>query len=127
MSGARANILPAPTQMAARMFNVEALGQAPTRYVFRLDPIVVDGVQYSSREYAQLTLPPGATTADPVKLVVQALRGQIAVTVTAPNRMFKSTYRSCHPSAEWARTFCKNGQRSSQIEQSVRGQTPDRG
>jgi hypothetical protein len=72
------------------MFNIEALGQSSTSYIFRLDPIVVDGVQYSSREYARLTLPPGASAAEPVKLFVQASRGQIAATVTAPNRTLQN-------------------------------------
>ena len=81
----------APTDANGRaMFNIEALGQSPTSYVFRLDPTVVDGVQYSSREYARLTLPPGASTAEPVKLLVQASRGQIVATVTAPNRTIQN-------------------------------------
>jgi len=73
------------------LFNVEALGQASTRYVFRLDPIVIDGVQYASREPAQLTLPPGASTAEPVKLIVQSLRGQINATVTAQNHTLQNS------------------------------------
>ncbi len=59
------------------LLEVEALGQAPTHYVFQVEPAVVDGVRYTSRESVQLTVPPGATDAGPITLRVASERGQI--------------------------------------------------
>lgn len=54
---------------------VEALSQATTHYVFRVDPTVVDGVLYQGVNTAEVTLPPGATTAGPITLAVSAHMG----------------------------------------------------
>jgi hypothetical protein len=62
---------------------VEALSQAPTHYVFRVDPTIVDGVLYRGIESVEITLPPGATSAQPVTLQLVASKGQIDGTLSA--------------------------------------------
>lgn len=57
---------------------VEALSQAPTEYVFRVEPNVADGVLYESIESIDLTLPPGATSAPLITLEVSAQTGKIS-------------------------------------------------
>jgi hypothetical protein len=59
------------------MVRVEALSEAPTRYLFQVAPAIVDGVLYTGIEPVRVTLPPGATTAQPVTLKVRAQTGQI--------------------------------------------------
>jgi hypothetical protein len=56
---------------------VEALSEAPTKYLFQVAPAIVDGVRYTSIEPVEVTLPPGAITAPPVTLKVRAQTGQI--------------------------------------------------
>lgn len=60
---------------------VEALAEAPTRYVLQVEPTVVDGVLYASVEPVELVLPPGATSASPVTLKVRSRMGEIAGTL----------------------------------------------
>jgi hypothetical protein len=57
---------------------VEALSEAPTHYIFQVEPIVVDGILYQSVEPVEETLPPGATTAGQITLQVSTSRGQIS-------------------------------------------------
>ena len=57
---------------------VEALGQAPTRYVLNVPPVIVDGVLYASVESKQVVLQPGQAQSEPVTLLVRARRGQIS-------------------------------------------------
>jgi hypothetical protein len=56
---------------------VEALAEAPTHYILRIEPSVVGGVLYQSVDTAEVTLPPGATTISPVTLHVSSQRGQV--------------------------------------------------
>ncbi|HSM55641.1 MAG TPA: carboxypeptidase regulatory-like domain-containing protein [Candidatus Sulfomarinibacteraceae bacterium] len=57
---------------------VEALSQAPTEYVFRVEPTVVDGVLYEGLAPETVRLPPGAESAPPITLAVTSRRGSIA-------------------------------------------------
>ncbi|MEW6717355.1 MAG: carboxypeptidase-like regulatory domain-containing protein [Chloroflexota bacterium] len=57
---------------------VEALAEAPTTYVFRVDPVIVDGVIYESIDTVEVTLPPGATTTSPITLTVTSKVGEIS-------------------------------------------------
>ncbi len=66
------------------LLHLEALAQAPTRYVVHIQPIVLNGVFYENREPVQVILPPGATRADPVTLSVESKRGQIQGAVDVP-------------------------------------------
>lgn len=61
---------------------VEALAEAPTRYLFQVEPTVVDGVLYESIEPVELVLPPGTTSASPLTLKVRTRRGEIAGTLS---------------------------------------------
>ena len=45
----------------AAQVRVEALSQAPTHYVLRVEPTVVDGVLFESVAPVSVTVPPGAT------------------------------------------------------------------
>ena len=68
--------------------NVEVLSEASTKYMFRVEPSVVDGVLYRSVKDVEVTLPPGATSAPMVTLQVRGqtgkLSGSIKGTLTAP-------------------------------------------
>lgn len=68
------------------LFNIERLAEAPTRYVFRLDPTIINGTQYFSRTPAQLTLTPTTSINEPVKLMIETRRGQINVMLNAQNK-----------------------------------------
>lgn len=57
---------------------VEALSQSPTEYVFKIDPTVVDGVLYEGVEPVTVELSPGATTAPPITLSVNAYTGAVS-------------------------------------------------
>jgi hypothetical protein len=59
----------------------EVLSQAPTQYVFNVDPSVVDGVLYEGVEPVEFTLPANATSAPLVTLRAHGKRGQISGTV----------------------------------------------
>ncbi len=61
---------------------IEALTQAPTRYLFDVVPAVVDGVYYQAGAPVELVLPPGATSAGTISLTVRAQLGQISGRVT---------------------------------------------
>ncbi len=61
----------------AMVSKVEALAQAPTRYVFRVEPSVVDGWLYESMESVSVELPPAATSAPEITLKVRKQLGQI--------------------------------------------------
>ncbi|MFW6069884.1 MAG: carboxypeptidase-like regulatory domain-containing protein [bacterium] len=56
---------------------VEALSQAPTEYVFRVEPSVVDGVLYEGLAPETVRLPPGAESVPPITLAVTSRRGSI--------------------------------------------------
>jgi hypothetical protein len=56
---------------------VEALALSPTRYVFSIEPTIVDGVLYESIDSVEVILPPDATSALPVMLRVQARNGLV--------------------------------------------------
>ncbi len=76
------------------LLHIEALAQAPTRYLFSIEPIVFDGVLYSSREALQVTLPPGATSVAPIVLMVDSRRGQITGTVSGDRVAQSMTVRA---------------------------------
>ena len=57
---------------------VEALSQSPTEYLFTVEPTVVDGILYEGIESVAVTLPPGATSAPPITLTVNAYTGTIS-------------------------------------------------
>jgi len=57
---------------------VEALSQSPTEYIFKIDPTVVDGILYEGIEPVAVELPPGATTAPPITLTVNAYTGAVS-------------------------------------------------
>jgi len=61
---------------------VEALSQSPTRYVFRVESAVVNGVRYEGTTAVEVTLPPGTTSAPPVTLSVRKRMGYLSGTVT---------------------------------------------
>ncbi|MBI5650041.1 MAG: carboxypeptidase regulatory-like domain-containing protein [Chloroflexi bacterium] len=56
---------------------VETLSQAPTHYVVRVEPSVVNGVLFESIEPITVTLAPGATAHAPITLRVQSRVGEI--------------------------------------------------
>lgn len=58
--------------------SVEALGQAPTTYLFRVDPTLVDGVLYEGADSARVVLPPGARSAPSITLTATGRRGTIS-------------------------------------------------
>jgi hypothetical protein len=57
--------------------SVEALGMAPTEYLLRVEPTVVDGVLYEGIDEARVELAPGTTTGPAVTLHVRARMGRI--------------------------------------------------
>jgi hypothetical protein len=57
--------------------NVEALSEASTKHVFRVEPSVVDGVLYTSVKDVEITLPAGATSAPLVTLQVRGQTGKL--------------------------------------------------
>jgi len=66
---------------------VEALSLASTHYMFRVEPIIVDGVLYESIAPVNVSLPPGATSASPIELKVRARRGQVDGTFVSSGDM----------------------------------------
>jgi len=65
------------------LIRAEALAEAPTDYVFRVEPTVVDGVLYEGVTTAELTLTPGETAVSlPLTLTVKVHTGQLAGTVS---------------------------------------------
>lgn len=64
---------------------VEALTDAPTHYLFQVEPMVVDGILYESVQPVEVTLPPGAVSAAPVTLQVSSSLGQISGRVSGLN------------------------------------------
>ncbi|MAT98643.1 MAG: hypothetical protein CL608_15985 [Anaerolineaceae bacterium] len=65
------------------LVRAEALAEAPTNYVFRVEPTVVDGVLYEGITTAELTLAPGETSVStPLTLTVQAHAGQVSGTIS---------------------------------------------
>jgi WD40 repeat protein len=64
---------------------VETLSHAPTHYMFRVEPVVVDGILYESAEPVEVTLPPGATSAPPITLHIRATKGQLSGQLTSPS------------------------------------------
>jgi len=63
--------------------SVEALADVPTHYIFKVEPMVVDGVLYESENPVEVILPPGATTSAQVTLQVSASLGQISGSVSS--------------------------------------------
>lgn len=59
------------------LIRVEALAESPTEHSFRVAPTIVDGVLYKGVNAAPLTLPPGASQADPIELRVRAYTGEV--------------------------------------------------
>jgi hypothetical protein len=47
---------------------VEALAEAPTRYIFQVLPTIIDGVLYQGVESREMIIPPGATSAEQITL-----------------------------------------------------------
>jgi hypothetical protein len=68
----------------ANLTKVEALSQAPTHYVFRVEPSVVDGIVYESVASVDVVLPPGATLAPQITLRVRGRTGEIRGETHAP-------------------------------------------
>jgi hypothetical protein len=67
---------------------LEALAQAPTTYHLKVEPQVVDGVLFSGKAAAELTLLPGETDLAEVVLPVQARLGRIAGQLSLPGGVF---------------------------------------
>ena len=60
------------------LIRTEALAEAPTDHVFRVEPTVVDGVLYEGVTTAELTLAPGETAVStPLTLTVKAHTGEV--------------------------------------------------
>jgi hypothetical protein len=64
---------------------VEALAQAPTRYVIRVAPGVREGMMVEATTSAELVLPPGSTSAPPVVLEVRLRSGVITGRALEPD------------------------------------------
>lgn len=56
---------------------VEALAEAPTRYIFQVEPTLVNGVLYSGIDPVEIILPAGATSTAQVSLPVKVQTGRI--------------------------------------------------
>ena len=82
---------------------VEALAQAPTHYIFSVEPTVVDGVLYQSIEPIELTLPPGVTSAPMVTLQVRGQSWKIGWKHYKQTRL--AGFCSRDPIAEWKKIF----------------------
>jgi hypothetical protein len=67
----------ASDDLGIALLNIEALGEAPTKHIIQVEPIVVDGVFYQGTEAVELILPPGASSADLITLMVTAEKGRI--------------------------------------------------
>jgi hypothetical protein len=67
------------------VLEVEALSQSPTRYIFRVEPIIIDGISYEGIEPVEVILPPGATSSPLVILSVRTLAGEINGLITGPD------------------------------------------
>jgi hypothetical protein len=61
---------------------VETLAYAPTHYLVRVEPVIVDGALYESTTPVEVDLAPGATTAPPITLEVRRTLGQINGSLT---------------------------------------------
>ncbi|MCB9420035.1 MAG: carboxypeptidase regulatory-like domain-containing protein [Ardenticatenaceae bacterium] len=73
----------ASNEQGQALIRAEMLTAAPTDYVFRVEPTVVDGVLYEGVTTADLTLLPGETAVTtPLILTVKAHTGQIAGTIS---------------------------------------------
>lgn len=57
---------------------VEALSQAPTTYVLKISPTIVNGTLYEGIEPVEVSLEPGAIGHAPIELKVTAQQGQIS-------------------------------------------------
>lgn len=57
--------------------SAEALSQAHTRYIFQVEPIILDGVLYEGIESIEVVFPPGAKSSDPITLMVRSRMGAI--------------------------------------------------
>ncbi len=64
---------------------LEKLGQAPTHYVFRVKPTLIDGRLYTGAESREMALPPGPSQIEAITLHVRSQRGEIRGTL-AGNR-----------------------------------------
>jgi hypothetical protein len=64
---------------------LEVLSQAETRYVFRVEPAIIDGIYYEGVEPVEVILPPGASSAETVNIRLRARRGEIQGLITAPD------------------------------------------
>jgi hypothetical protein len=62
---------------------VEALSQSSTRYVFRIEPTIVDGVLYQGIESQEIVILPGQARTEPVILRARSRRGEIAGTISS--------------------------------------------
>ena len=71
--------------MGQAVVEVEVLSEAINQYLFYVEPVVVDGILYKSVEPFQLTLPPSATSAPSITLVVAAEAGELGGLVTDLN------------------------------------------
>ncbi|MBT7601601.1 MAG: carboxypeptidase regulatory-like domain-containing protein [Anaerolineae bacterium] len=56
---------------------VETLALAPTRYIFCVEPTIVDGVLYESIAPIEVIFPPGAKSVLPITLKVHARNGRV--------------------------------------------------
>ncbi len=65
---------------------VEALSDAPTHYIFKVEPMVVNGILYESVQPVDVTLAPGATSAAQITLQVKSSLGEISGGVSDLNK-----------------------------------------
>ena len=56
---------------------VEALSEAPTRYIFQIAPTIIDGVLYQGVAPLKMTIPPGGTSAEKITLQAYGVRGNL--------------------------------------------------
>jgi hypothetical protein len=61
---------------------VEALSQAPTRYLFRVKPTILDGVLYTGVAPSEIVIQPGQPPVEALTMRVRSQRGQIKGTLT---------------------------------------------
>jgi hypothetical protein len=66
------------------MVRVEALSQASTKYVFYIEPTIVDGALYEGLDSVEVVLPAGAVAAETVTLFVKRTSGSLSGSISSP-------------------------------------------
>lgn len=71
------------------VLNVEVLSRAPTRYLFQVEPAIVDGVFYQSTEAVEAILSPGTRNPPNITLTVTSQTGRISGTLIQNEEAFQ--------------------------------------